>query len=155
MASKNEIEQNIAKALESQGVELVDLVMKTSGKKKELQFFVDKEGGINLDDCQKLSDKIESVLDMEKLVEGAYILEVSSPGINRALKKPEHFKRFVGERIKLFSKEPIEKRAMFTGTLSDADDKGIVLDDGTTKFNFKYEQIKKANLNPELEFRKI
>ncbi|MBT3393124.1 MAG: ribosome maturation factor RimP [Elusimicrobiaceae bacterium] len=155
MATKHEIEEQVSKALEPQGVEVVDLVIKTNGPKKELQFFLDKEGGINLGDCQDLSDKVESILDMEKLVEGAYILEVSSPGIYRALKKPEHFKKFIGSRVKIFTKEAIEKRGMFTGSITKADDKGIILDDGTTEFDFKYDNIKKANLNPELEFRKI
>lgn len=146
------IESIIASALEVTGVELVDLIVQNQGKKKLLQFFVDKQGGITLDDCGKISDQIDSVLEMENLIDGAYILEVSSPGYNRVLKKPAHFKRFIGERAKIYIKKPIENRAFFTGVIEAADDGGITLFDGTTKFDFKYDDIKKANLDPVAEF---
>ena len=146
------IEQTVDAALKGQGVELVDLVIQNQGRKKLLQFFVDKEGGITLDDCTQLTDKIDSILEMESLIEGAYILEVSSPGIKRVLKKPAHFKKFIGERARIFTKQAIENRATFTGIIEEADDKKNVLFDGTTRFNFKYEDIKKANLDPVVEF---
>ncbi len=146
------IEQTVSAALESKGVELVDLVIQNQGRKKLLQFFVDKSGGITLDDCSALTDSIDAVLEMENLIDGAYILEVSSPGIKRALKKPAHFKKFVGERIRVIVKTPIEGRGFFTGQLASADDTGFILDDGTTQFNFKYEDVKKVNLDPVLEF---
>ncbi len=146
------IEQTVADALASKNVELVDLVIQNQGRKKLLQFFIDKEGGVTLDDCSILTDAIDSVLEMENLIEGAYILEVSSPGIKRALKKPAHFKKFIGERIRVVVKTPIEGRGFFTGQLASADDNGFVLDDGTTQFNFKYADVKKVNLDPVLEF---
>ena len=146
------IEQTVATALESKNVELVDLIIQNQGRKKLLQFFIDKEGGVTLDDCSALTDAIDAVLEMENLIEGAYILEVSSPGVKRALKKPAHFKKFVGERIRVIVKTPIEGRGFFTGQLASADDNGFVLDDGTTQFNFKYEDVKKVNLDPVLEF---
>ena len=152
MKNKNYIEESVAKALETQGYERIDLIIQAHGSKKLLQFFVDKEGGVNLNDCEVLSNKIDAVLTMENLIDGAYILEVSSPGIKRVLKKPAHFKRFIGERAKIYTKEPIEKRACFTGLIDSADDEQFVLDDGTTKFTFKYDALKKANLDPVTEF---
>ena len=152
MKNKNYIEQSVAKAIETQGYELIDLIVQAHGSKKLLQFFVDKEGGVNLNDCEILSNKIDAVLTMENLIDGAYILEVSSPGIKRVLKKPAHFKRFIGERAKIYTKEPIENRACFTGLIDSADDEQFVLDDGTTKFTFKYDALKKANLDPVTEF---
>jgi ribosome maturation factor RimP len=130
----------------------VDLIIQNHGSKKLLQFFADKEGGFTLADCEILTNKIDAILTMENLIEGAYILEVSSPGLRRALKKPAHFKKFTGERAKIFTKEPIENRGVFTGLIASADDNQITLDDGTTKFTFKYEDIKKANLDPVVEF---
>lgn len=146
------IEEVVSKALDAQNVELVDLVIQNQGRKKVLQFFVDKVGGVTLDDCGELTDKIDAILEMENLVEGAYILEVSSPGINRPLKKPAQYKRFVGERVKIVLKIPLDGRGFFTGVIASADDNGFVLDDGTNQFNFKYDNIKKANLDPVLEF---
>lgn len=146
------IEQTVAKALESEQVELVDLVIQNQGKKKLLQFFVDKVGGVTLDDCGVLTDKIDAVLEMENLIDGAYILEVSSPGVQRVLKKPAHFKQFVTQRVKVVLKIPLEGRGFFTGVIASADDHEFVLDDGTNQYHFAYDNIKKANLDPVLEF---
>ena len=146
------IEQTVAKALESEHVELVDLVIQNQGRKKLLQFFVDKVGGVTLDDCGALTDKIDAILEMENLIEGAYILEVSSPGVNRVLKKPAHFKQFISQRIKVVLKVPLEGRGFFTGVIAQADDNAFVLDDGTNQYRFAYDNIKKANLDPVLEF---
>ena len=146
------IEHTVAKALESEQVELVDLVIQNQGKKKLLQFFVDKVGGVTLDDCGILTDKIDAVLEMENLIDGAYILEVSSPGVQRVLKKPAHFKQFVTQRVKIVLKIPLEGRGFFTGVIASADDHEFVLDDGTNQYHFAYDNIKKANLDPVLEF---
>lgn len=152
MRDPKTIEETVAKALAPQEVELVDLVIQNQGRKKVLQFFVDKVGGITLDDCGELTDKIDSILEMENLIDGAYILEVSSPGVQRVLKKPAHFKRFVGQRAKIVLKVPLEGRGSFTGVIASADDDAFVLDDGTNQFRFSYDNIKKANLDPVLEF---
>lgn len=152
MKDPKTIEQTVSAALEAEGVELVDLVIQNQGRKKLLQFFVDKAGGVTLDDCSELSNKIDAVLEMENLIDGAYILEVSSPGVKRALKKPEHFKKFINERVRVVLKNPLEGRGFFTGTIASADEEGFVLEDGLNQFNFKYDNIKKANLDPVLEF---
>ena len=146
------IEQTVAKALAPRQVELVDLVIQHQGRKAVLQFFVDKVGGITLDDCGELTNQIDAILEMENLVDGAYILEVSSPGVQRVLKKPEHFKRFIGERVKVILKVPLEGRGSFTGVIASADDNAFVLDDGTNQFRFEYNNLKKAHLDPVLEF---
>lgn len=152
MRDPKTIEQTVGKALENDGVELVDLVIQNQGRKKLLQFFVDKQGGVTLDDCGELTDKIDSILEMENLIDGAYILEVSSPGVHRVLKKPAHFKRFINERIKVVLKNPLEGRGFFTGIIADAGDDSFVLSDGTNTYTFKYEDTKKVTLDPVLEF---
>ena len=152
MKSKIETEEIISQAIAADGYELIDLIIQNQGSKKLLQFFVDKNGGLTLNDCEILTRKIDAVLTMENIIEGAYILEVSSPGINRVLKKPEHFKRFLGERAKITLKQALENRANFTGLIETAEDDKIVLSDGTNKFTFKYEDIKKAHLDPVTEF---
>lgn len=152
MRDQKTIEQTVAKALENEQVELVDLVIQNQGKKKLLQFFVDKIGGVTLDDCGVLTDKIDAILEMENLIDGAYILEVSSPGVNRVLKKPAHFKQFISQRVKVVLKVPLEGRGFFTGVIAQADDNAFVLDDGTNQYRFAYDNIKKANLDPVLEF---
>ncbi len=152
MQSKNIIEETVYNAILQDGYELIDLIIQHQGSKELLQFFVDKEKGITLNDCEILTKKIDAVLEMENLIDGAYILEVSSPGIKRVLKKPEHFKRFVGERACVYLKTPLEKRGRFTGIIESANDKEFVIDDGTNKFTFTYDNVKKANLDPVTEF---
>ncbi len=152
MQNKNNIEETVAAALAPQGYELVDLIIQAHGSKKLLQFFADKEGGLTLADCETLTNKIDAILTMENIVDGAYILEVSSPGVRRVLKKPEHFKRFIGERVKIQLKQPLENRGTFTGLIDAADDKAMTLNDGTNKYVFEFDNIKKANLDPVLEF---
>lgn len=152
MRDPKTIEETVAKALEQQNVELVDLVIQNQGRKKLLQFFVDKEGGVTLDDCGELSDKIDSILEMENLIDGAYILEVSSPGVHRVLKKPAHYKRFVNERVKVILKIPLNGLGFFTGNITAADDTGFTLADGSNTYRFEYDNIKKATLDPVLEF---
>ena len=152
MRDPKTIEQTVAKALEQENVELVDLIIQNQGKKKLLQFFVDKVGGVTLDDCGALTDKIDAILEMENLIDGAYILEVSSPGVQRVLKKPAHFKQFISQRVKIVLKVPLAGRGFFTGVIASADDKEFVLDDGTNSYHFAYDNIKKANLDPVLEF---
>lgn len=152
MRDPKTIEETVAKALEQQNVELVDLVIQNQGRKKLLQFFVDKEGGVTLDDCGEISDKIDSILEMENLIDGAYILEVSSPGVHRVLKKPAHYKRFVNERVKIILKTPLNGLGFFTGNITVADDTGFTLADGSNTYRFEYDNIKKAMLDPVLEF---
>ncbi len=152
MKSKIETEEIISQAIAADGYELIDLIIQNQGSKKLLQFFADKNGGLTLGDCEILTRKIDAVLTMENIIEGAYILEVSSPGMNRVLKKPEHFKKFLGERAKITLKQALENRANFTGLIEAADDDKILLSDGTNKFTFKYEDIKKAHLDPVTEF---
>jgi len=152
MTSKTQTEEIIAAAIAPEGYELIDLIIQNQGSKKLLQFFVDTATGLTLNDCEILTRKIDAVLTMENIIDGAYILEVSSPGMNRVLKKPEHFKKFLGERAKITLKQALENRANFTGLIESADDDKMILSDGTNKFTFKYEDIKKANLDPVAEF---
>ena len=152
MKDPKTIEQTVAAALEGQGVELVDLVIQNQGRKKLLQFFVDKEGGVTLDDCSSLTNQIDAILEMENLIDGEYIMEESSPGVKRVLKKPQHYKKFINERVRVVLKTPLEGRGFFTGTIASAADDEVVLDDGTNQYHFKYDNIKKANLDPVLEF---
>ena len=148
------IEQALTPLFSQEKMELVDLKVGNNGYKTLFQFFIDRTDGaaVTIDDCQTMSDKISSVLEMDNLSGTAYVIEVSSPGVDRVLKKPAHFMRFVKERVKLFTKRPIENRALFTGVIAAADADKITLVDGVNTYNFRYEEIKSARLDPVLEF---
>ena len=114
--------------VEGLGYELSDLEVKLGGRHGALRVFIDKPGGIGLDDCEKVSLAISALLDVEDPLPGHYDLEVSSPGLDRKLTKIEHFQRFEGETVKVQMRFPIEGRRRFRGTLVSSDDDNIVVE---------------------------
>ena len=93
-----------------------------------LRVFVDKVGGIDLDDCQMLSEKLGEILDKDPIIENAYILEVSSPGIDRVLKKDKDFLREVGKKVDVTLYAPIDGEKFFVGELKGRDEKFLYLE---------------------------
>lgn len=94
-----------------------------------LRIFVDKTGGIDLDDCKILSDKLGAILDKESLIDGAYILEMSSPGLDRVLKKDKDFVREAGKMVDVTLYAPMDGKKLFTGFLEGRDEKFLKLAD--------------------------
>src|SRR5882762_3862226 len=87
----------------SAGLEIVEVELRGGGKARMLRIFIDKPGGVTHEDCAKLSREVGTILDVEDAVPGAYVLEVSSPGLDRKLSRAADFERFVGSRIKLMT----------------------------------------------------
>ncbi|MFR8546425.1 MAG: ribosome maturation factor RimP, partial [[Clostridium] scindens] len=100
-----------------------------------LRAYIDKPGGINVDDCEVVSRRLSDILDEKDYIEEAYILEVSSPGLGRPLKKEKDFKRSLGEEVDVRTYRMIEKQKEFTGLLKDYDDATVTIEmeDGTLK----------------------
>ncbi len=142
--------------LESFGMELVDIEYKREGRQMVLRIFIDKPGGVTLDDCADVSRELSAVLDVEDIVPVNYNLEVSSPGLNRPLKKESDYRRYMGRLVKLKTFEPLadsagNRRKTFLGELVDYSD-GIItisLNEGQ-KAEIPMEKVAKANL--EFEF---
>lgn len=149
----DEIEAQIGPLLEKEGFELVEVVIGNHNQKTLVQFFIDKPSGISLSDCETASDKISAVLDMEELIKGAYVLEVSSPGIYRSLRKPEHFRRFTGERVKITLKTPLNGLGFYTGVILSAGNDAVTINDGTNNYTFEYSNIRAAKLDPVVDFK--
>src|SRR5512138_2762925 len=89
------------------GYELVDVEWVRGGGRWTLRVFIDREGGVNIDDCQLVSRTVEPILDVEDFIEPAYDLEVSSPGLDRPLRTPEHFARYAGQRVQVKAYGPV------------------------------------------------
>lgn len=116
------VEQMARKLLEEQaGVELVD-VEYVKEHDWYLRVFIDKEGGIDIDDCQTLSEKLEQQLDVTSLIADSYILEVSSPGLDRVLRKPRDFVREQGKKVDVALYAPLDGKKQLTGVLEAYDD---------------------------------
>ena len=117
--------------LEENNFELVDVEYRKEGKHWYLRVYIDKEGGITLDDCQLVSEYLSDRLDEVDPIDHSYILEVSSPGLDRPLKTPRDFKRNLGKEVEVSLYQPIDKRKKFTGELLEfTGDKIILLCDG-------------------------
>ncbi|MCX7987863.1 MAG: ribosome maturation factor RimP [Thermodesulfovibrio sp.] len=107
---------------ETEGVEVVDLEIHPGGKGLVVTVFIDKEGGVTVRDCETFSRSLEAILDVEDPIKGSYILEVSSPGLDRPLKSKKDFLRNLGRNIKITTKEKISEKTFFIGKIIDVGD---------------------------------
>lgn len=140
----------------SLGLELVEVEYKRSGREAVLRLFIDREGGVTLDDCADLSRELSTLLDVEDLIPCEYNLEISSPGLDRPLKSEDDYRRFCGRLIKVRTYEPFQddagnRRKTFLGRLDGLVDGCVVLSltEGQTA-SIPLERIAKARL--EFEF---
>lgn len=141
------IEKIVNPVINSMGVWLEEIELKKQGRRFLLRIFVDKEGGVSLDDCERVSREIEAQLDVEDTIPGSYILEVSSPGLDRPLRRPEDFRRFKGNLARIVTSRSIDNQTFFIGEIVDAGDEGIVLLlPGEKRVNIEYKDISKARL---------
>jgi ribosome maturation factor RimP len=140
------IEALVAQVAGEEMVEVFDLNVAREGPRTIIRVCLDREGGIRLGECESFSRKLSAVLDVNDPMPGPYVLEVSSPGIDRKLAKPAHFKAVAGRRLKVTLSEPVEGSRNFTGTLLKADEEGFELDREGRTFRFAYASVRKAKL---------
>ncbi|HEX8821751.1 MAG TPA: ribosome maturation factor RimP [Archangium sp.] len=137
-----------------EGLELLEVEFIREREGWILRLFIDKPGGrVGLDECSQVSRAVDTVLDVEDIVPHEYNLEVSSPGVNRPLRKPVHFERVKGQKVKVKTFGPIGEppRKNFTGTLTEVAADAISVDvEGAGSFRISFKDIAKANL--EFEF---
>jgi len=104
-------------AIEALGYELVGVQYNRGRGRGLLRVYIDKDGGVTLDDCQRSSHQVSGVLDVEDPIAEQYDLEVSSPGLDRPLFEPEHYERYAGQKVRIRLSIPVHGRRKFTGTL--------------------------------------
>ncbi len=133
-ASSEEILKVLTPILESLRLSLWDLEFKKEGPKWLLRVYIDREGsGVTLNDCEAVSRDLGTVLDVEDLIDHAYTLEVSSPGLDRTLTRPEHYQKCIGRAIKVKTFQPIEGQKVLTGTLKGIEGDIITIELATGK----------------------
>ncbi len=140
------------KVIEHEKMELVDLEYVKQGKTWVLRFYIDKDGGVNVDDCAEISRKLSVHLDVEDIIPNKYVLEVSSPGLNRPLKKEKDFKMAENKKVKISLKTPQDGRKNFSGVLKEFKGESLTLEtnDGD-RFVINLTDIHKARLNPDIK----
>jgi ribosome maturation factor RimP len=147
---RDELIRLLQPTVEALGYELVEIEFSHSGEGALVRVYIDAPAGIGLADCERVSHALSAALDAADPIPGHYRLEVSSPGLDRVLRTPEHFARFVGSRVKVQLALPIEGRRRFTGALLEAGEEGVTLDVDGTRVLLAYRQIQKARLVPSL-----
>ena len=134
--------------IERLGYELADLELKQGGRDGLLRVYIDKDGGVDIDDCEAVSRQVSAILDVEDPLPGHYTLEVSSPGLDRTLTKPAHFRRYTGQEVRVRLRFPLDGRRNFRGALASADDEHIeVVVDGQS-YSLPLATIETARLVP-------
>lgn len=145
---REEVERLVLPILEEEGMELVDIEYKMGKGRGILRLYIDKPGGIKMDDCERLSQRIEPIIDRTDIIRGHYLLEVSSPGLDRPLKREKDFKRFIGRLIKVKTFSPIDNQKTFMGTLKDYRVEVVTLETKEGKIiEIPMKNIAKANLH--------
>ncbi|MFD1018222.1 ribosome maturation factor RimP [Thalassobacillus hwangdonensis] len=143
-------EEMVQPILEQMDLELVDIEFKKEGKNWFLRVFVDKEGGVDIEECGRVSEQLSEKLDETDPVEFPYFLEVSSPGAERPLKKKEDFRRHVGHRVYIKLYEPMEGEKEIEGDLTSFENDTATVEmkikTRTKTFEIPYEKIAKARL---------
>ncbi len=155
MASRDTVVEKVREIAErtaaDQGLEVVDVQLLGGGGTRLLRIFIDKPEGVTHADCEYMSHHAGTILDMEDVIPGGrYTLEVSSPGVERKLSKPQDFERFVGQKVKVVLREPVEKQRTWAGVLKSFDHGAITLEPSPGKHvEFPLDQVEKANLKFE------
>ena len=128
MDIKSKIDEIISRIAESRGCEVVESDLFQVGRRQLLRVYIDKAGGVTIDDCTGLSRELSAALDLEDLIPTAYTLEVSSPGLDRPLKTTNDFLRLKGKRIRMGLSEPFDGKKSLSALLTDADEEYLHLE---------------------------
>ncbi|HEX4606363.1 MAG TPA: ribosome maturation factor RimP [Candidatus Angelobacter sp.] len=164
-ADLNTIRDIAGRVATAQGIEVVDVELRGGGKARILRITIDKPEGVTHEDCALVSREVSTILDVEDAVAGAtYTLEVSSPGLDRKLVRPEDYRRFTGSRVKLMTREPVNGNRHFEGHLRNFAEGKLTLETITSKkkpkpghpappgekIEIELANVEKANLVPEI-----
>jgi len=112
----------------------------------KLTLYIDSKSGINIDDCEKVSNQVTHILDIENICNGDYILEVSSPGLDRVLMTKEHFAKYINKKVKLKLKWLVKNRKNIVGMIKDVNNNFVVINDKNDIYEIEYDSIDNARL---------
>ena len=146
------IRQIAADAATVSGVEFVHAEIVGTKRNLTVRVYIDKPKGVTIEDCSVVSKQIEAVLDADDFIPSAYLLEVSSPGLERELYSTADFEKFVGERVKVKTRTAINGQKVFIGRIAAVENGEVVFEDKTNgTVRFPHSEVAKANLRVDLE----
>ncbi len=145
------LEELARRAAEPMGVSVEWVEFKREGPRWFLRVFIDQEGGVSLRECERVSERLSVLLDVEDPIESSYTLEVSSPGLDRPLFTLDDYRRFAGRKATVQTKEPIEGRRRFTGRIVDVEADAVRLEGNGGRWRIPMKDIARGRLEVELE----
>ncbi|MCX7759928.1 MAG: ribosome maturation factor RimP [Hydrogenothermaceae bacterium] len=145
MKVTDRVKELLEPILEERGLKLVDIEL-TSGKRPVLRIYIYNPEGTSIDDCEWVSKRIGSLLDVEDLIPTSYTLEVSSPGLDRKIKNPHEYEIFKGRDIKIKTSEMIDERNIFKGVLRGIEDNKVCVDEDGKIILIPIDKISSAKL---------
>lgn len=150
----SELHERLSVLVTSMGYELVGGELLPMGRQKMLRLYIDSPKGVSIDDCSKVSHQISALLDVEDPFESRYVLEVSSPGIDRPLFELKHFERFVGSEVKMRLYAPIAKRKQYKGIVTRVvgEDIHLSVDGLNQEVVIPFSAIERANVIGKIHF---
>lgn len=152
MSVREDLNRLIRPAVEAMGFEFVGLEYLSNPKNRLVRIYIDRQPeGIDVEDCADVSNEVSALLDVEDPVSGQYSLEVSSPGVERPLFEPEHFRRFVGETAVVHLHAPLEGRRKLVGPIVEVDEAGVTIDVDGARFEAPFGDIRRAHLKPDMD----
>jgi len=129
MKIEDKVWELIKETVSNLQIEIYDVEYVKEGNGWFLRIYIDKENGVDINDCETVSRAIEPVIDDAEVINGQYCLEVSSPGIERVLRRTEHFEKYIGHEIEISLYKSVDNKRSFRGILKEADELKIVIDD--------------------------
>ena len=133
------------------GFELVNVELQGGRQHQTLRVYIDGPRGVTVDDCADVSRQVSAILDVEDPIPGSYRLEVSSPGLDRPLVRPDDFRRFQGETIKVHLQRALDGRRNFTGRLVEVVDDHVVVEVDNERYKLSFSAIERAKLVPQIK----
>jgi ribosome maturation factor RimP len=146
-----EVSDLIEPILDEIGFRLVDVEYLSDRGRWVLRIYIDKEGGVTIDDCAKVSSELGDLIDIKNIIDHEYVLEVSSPGLNRPIKKEADFISVMGKKIRVKTRMPINERKNFVGYLKDFKDHTLYIESEAGLITLALADIEKANLVYEFD----
>ena len=146
---EEKVEQLVKNPIEKLGYSLYDVEYVKEGPEYYLRIYIDKESGIDLNDCEKVSNEINEILDRADYIKEQYYLEVSSPGLNRTLFTENHYKRFIGREVMVRFTKSIDGKKNVKGILKEVNEDSIVVE-AENLMNIPKDKIKSANIEGEI-----
>lgn len=145
-SSAEKVTQLIEPTVQALDLELWGVEHASQGKYSVLRIFIEREAGVTIDDCERVSRQVSAIFDVEDPIAGEYTLEVSSPGMDRLLFTPQQFQRYRGEEVSVRMRTPVDGRRKFKGTLTDVVDDIIHIQVDGSDFELPHGDIEKANI---------